>query len=112
MSRHSPGDPWTDHEDRLFDLAVQQESSGTAAPTDGSSDSEPAPPTISGYRILRKLGDGGMGVVYAARQDDPCRDVALKVLRGGRFADKHQIRLFERETRTLARLKLRSSTRG
>ncbi len=61
--------------------------------------------TIGGYRILRVLGEGGMGIVYEAEQPDPRRPVALKVVRGGRYLDEHHIKLFQREAQTLARLK-------
>ena len=38
---------------------------------------------VTGYRIIRALGEGGMGVVYLAEQDNPVRRVALKFLREG-----------------------------
>ncbi len=38
-------------------------------------------PTVPGYRIVRELGRGGMGIVYEAEQDFPRRIVALKVIR-------------------------------
>ncbi|MEZ4388542.1 MAG: serine/threonine-protein kinase [Candidatus Krumholzibacteriia bacterium] len=60
---------------------------------------------IAGYRIIRKLGEGGMGVVYEAEQPEPRRRVALKVMRGGAAVDPHLVHLFEREVRTLALLK-------
>ena len=41
------------------------------------------PRTIGQYRILSKLGEGGMGVVYEAQQQRPKRKVAIKVVRGG-----------------------------
>jgi WD40 repeat protein len=39
-------------------------------------------PSIPGYRIDKILGEGGMGTVYAAEQDAPRRQVAIKVLHG------------------------------
>jgi len=66
---------------------------------------EVADRSIGGYRIVRKLGQGGMGVVYEAEQQHPHRLVALKVIRGGAFVDDSQIRLFEREAEALGRLK-------
>ncbi len=70
-----------------------------------SSPQSPLPARIGDYRIVRKLGEGGMGVVYEAEQQHPKRPVALKVIRGGRYVDEHHVRLFEREAQTLARLK-------
>jgi serine/threonine protein kinase len=65
----------------------------------------PIPDQIAGYRILGKLGEGGMGVVYEAEQQQPHRRVALKVVRGGPFADDHRVKLFQREVQALAHLK-------
>ena len=54
--------------------------------------------------VLRRIGEGGMGIVYEAEQEHPRRRVALKVIRGG-LADERRLRLFEREMQALARLR-------
>jgi serine/threonine protein kinase len=56
------------------------------------------------YRIVRLLGEGGMGIVFEAEQQDPKRAVALKLVRGGAFLDDARLRLFRREIEALARL--------
>src|SRR5580704_3118725 len=56
--------------------------------------------TLSHYRIVEKLGGGGMGVVYMAEQENPRRIVALKVIKPG-FANAEVIRRFQQESRAL-----------
>ncbi len=59
---------------------------------------------IGRYVLTGLLGRGGLGVVYEARQLDPPRTVALKVMRARPMVDEPALRLFEREGRALARL--------
>jgi len=63
------------------------------------------PESIADYRIIRLLGQGGMGVVYEAEQQSPRRRVAVKVMRQGHFVDDAHARMFHREAETLGRLK-------
>src|SRR5215471_2303358 len=78
----------------------------SGGPSLAESESLSATPIFIGdYRILRKLGEGGMGVVYEAEQQNPRRRVALKVIRGGRLVDEYQVKMFRREAETLARLR-------
>jgi WD40 repeat protein len=63
----------------------------------------PLPPRIGRYRILRLLGQGGMGAVYEAEQDNPRRTVALKVIRAG-LASDFLLKRFAREAQILGRL--------
>jgi hypothetical protein len=58
---------------------------------------------VGRYRILRPIGDGGMGIVYEAEQEQTLRHVALKLIRPGMVA-KATLRRFERETQALGRL--------
>lgn len=61
------------------------------------------PSNIGPYRILRLLGEGGMGVVYEAEQDYPRRTVALKIIKSG-LTDPRLVRRFEHELQALGRL--------
>src|SRR4030095_1369917 len=55
--------------------------------------------TISHYRILEKLGEGGMGVVYKARDTHLDRFVAIKVLPADLVADPDRKRRFVQEAK-------------
>jgi eukaryotic-like serine/threonine-protein kinase len=63
----------------------------------------PPPERIGRFRIVRVLGEGGMGTVYEAEQDHPKRTVALKVMRRG-VTSRSALRRFEHESQILARL--------
>ncbi|HGY90016.1 MAG TPA: FHA domain-containing protein [Planctomycetes bacterium] len=60
--------------------------------------------TIAGYQILERLGRGGMGTVYRARQIALDREVALKVLSARYSDDKTFINRFFKEAQAAARL--------
>src|ERR1043166_9604224 len=60
--------------------------------------------TLSRYRILASLGEGGMGVVYRAHDDRLDRDVAIKVLPPGALSDETARRRFHREALALSKL--------
>ena len=66
---------------------------GVSAPDLGS---------IGPYRLIRKLGEGGMGQVWLAEQSAPVkRQVALKIIKAGRYDDS-ALRRFDMERQTLA----------
>ncbi len=56
------------------------------------------------YVLQERLGEGGMGKVYKARDWKLCRTVALKVVRKERLGDADAVRRFQREIRAAAQL--------
>jgi len=60
--------------------------------------------TLSHYRILDKIGEGGMGVVYRAEDTRLKRAVALKLLPPGRLSDPERKRRFVQEARAASTL--------
>ena len=60
---------------------------------------------IGSYELVQELARGGMGAVFRARDARSGREVALKLLLGGRQARERERLRFEREARALARLR-------
>lgn len=59
---------------------------------------------LAQYRILEKVGAGGMGVVYRAHDEELERDVAIKVLPAGSLEDAAARKRFKQEALVLARI--------
>jgi serine/threonine-protein kinase len=56
------------------------------------------------YRLIEKIGEGGMGVVWRAHDTSLDRDVAIKILPQGIAAEPESLARFEREAKLLAAL--------
>ena len=56
------------------------------------------------YRLINQLGDGGMGVVYKARDQNLKRTVALKMILSGAHASDEDMQRFQIEAEAVAKL--------
>ena len=75
-----------------------EKSTGIRPPSAGTK----TPDRIGPYRILREIGEGGMGVVYEAEQEKPVRrKVALKLIKWG-MDTKAVVARFDSERQALA----------
>lgn len=75
----------------------------TEAPSSDGQTTAHIPAFIGPYRIIRLLGEGGMGAVYEAEQETPRRTIALKIIKPGLASGEFQ-RRFEQEAQALGRL--------
>ncbi len=88
------------HGGTLLDRGVAQ----VAEAVMGGAAAAPLPAAACGpYRLLRMIGEGGMGVVYLARRDDLGSEAAVKLLRDA-WASSARRERFMAEKRTLAQL--------
>ena len=76
------------------------------------SESNTSKSQLGDFRLLKKLGEGGMGAVFKARQLSMDRDVALKVLPKHLARDQNFVDRFYREARASAKLDHRNIVRG
>ena len=83
----------------LMDAALTSEA-GAEVPT---AQEHIPPAVIARYKIVRLIGEGGMGSVYEAEQEHPHRTIALKVIKPG-LASPVLLRRFEQEAEALGRL--------
>ncbi len=101
--------PTADYQRRFPELAgwlagatpADDEAETLAGPAEASSPALDAPP---GYEVLHALGQGGMGVVYLARQTRLKRLVALKMIKAGTTADDADRARFQAEAEAIGRL--------
>ncbi len=84
-------------------LDVLEESRAPIPPSEEGSPAGDRPERIGRYRVVRRIGEGGMGTVFEAVQENPQRTVALKVIHAGVLSPK-AVRRFELEAQVLGRL--------
>lgn len=93
---------------RRVSALLQQLGSATSMDAGSAVGTEPArgdgePERIGPYKVIARIGEGGMGAVYLAEQSAPSRRVAIKVMRADWHSPEAHAR-FDREADVLARL--------
>jgi non-specific serine/threonine protein kinase/serine/threonine-protein kinase len=90
-------------EQPALDVAARALAQSAAAHQGAGSKARSLPSAIGRYRILGVLGEGGMGSVYEAEQEEPRRTVALKIIRSDLVTPERLWR-FRLESEALGRL--------
>lgn len=97
-------DASTDGERSLIHPRIVERLLATVEAAEGRRSVASLPQLEGRYRLLRVIGEGGMGTVYEAEQVAPRRLVALKALRSSTTAGDRALRRFALEAEVLARL--------
>ncbi len=85
------------------DVALHQNLDSILRPAAASSGPGGIPEHIGEFRIIRRIGEGGMGTVFEAEQSSPRRTVALKMIRPD-FGGRELVKRFQREIDLLGQL--------
>ena len=75
-----------------------------AAVGDSTDQANPPSSRFGDYDLIEKIGQGGMGVIYRARQQKLNRVVAVKMIRAGKLASPSDIQRFQSEAEAIGRL--------
>lgn len=94
-----------DNEERIPTVilgTIEGATSDESSESDAGSSTDPIVPSIPGYRLLKPLGQGGMGQVYLAEHAELNRKVAIKLLAAGASARPQALDRFQAEARAVA----------
>jgi eukaryotic-like serine/threonine-protein kinase len=85
-------------------IVMEEVGSGSSLDAERTGSGSPIPERLGDYVLLRRVGSGGMGIVYEAIQESLGRHVALKTLPFHHLSDPTRLERFRREARAAARL--------
>ncbi|MBI4716541.1 MAG: serine/threonine protein kinase [Planctomycetes bacterium] len=104
LEHHDDSDDPADESHQHIARQLLGECLALGAPSGSGDAPDGVPGAVGSYRIVRRIGEGGMGIVFEAEQDRPRRRVALKLLRLG-LGSESTLRRFQREAEMLGRLR-------